>query len=72
MRSAVVLMGAFLVQAASAASPTTGTPTIRGQKALEPKQLWLIEAEDHRFSGKEEELDQRLMDALAWIKAQRR
>jgi len=40
--------------------------------ALEPKQLWLIEAEDHRFSGKAEELNQRLMDAMAWIKAQRR
>jgi type IV secretory pathway VirJ component len=41
-------------------------------RALEPKQLWLIEAEDHRFSGKAEELNQRLMDAMAWIKAQRR
>ena len=41
-------------------------------RALEPKQLWLIEAEDHRFSGKEEELNQKLMDAIAWIKAQRR
>ena len=41
-------------------------------RALEPKQLWLIEADDHRFGGKEQELDQKLMDAIAWIKAQRR
>jgi alpha-beta hydrolase superfamily lysophospholipase len=41
-------------------------------RALEPKQLWLIEAADHRFSGKERELDQKLMDAIAWIKAHRR
>ena len=40
--------------------------------ALEPKQLWLIEADDHRFSGKEQDLNQKLMDAIAWIKAQRR
>jgi alpha-beta hydrolase superfamily lysophospholipase len=41
-------------------------------RALEPKQLWLIEASNHRFSGKEQELDQRLLDAIAWIDAQRR
>ena len=41
-------------------------------RALEPKQLWLIEADDHRFSGKEQDLNQKLMDAIAWIKAQRR
>jgi alpha-beta hydrolase superfamily lysophospholipase len=41
-------------------------------RALEPKQLWLIEASDHRFSGKEQELDQRLLDAIAWIDAKRR
>ena len=41
-------------------------------RALEPKQLWLIEADDHRFSGKEQELDQKLMDAIAWITAHRR
>jgi type IV secretory pathway VirJ component len=38
-------------------------------RALEPKQLWLIEAQDHRFSGKEQELNQKLLDAIAWIKA---
>ena len=41
-------------------------------RALEPKQLWLIEADNHRFSGKEQDLNQKLMDAIAWIKAQRR
>jgi hypothetical protein len=41
-------------------------------RALEPKQLWLIEADDHRFSGKEQDLDEKIMAALAWIKAQRR
>lgn len=41
-------------------------------RALEPKQLWLIEAENHRFSGKEQDLHQKVMDAIAWIKAQRR
>jgi alpha-beta hydrolase superfamily lysophospholipase len=39
-------------------------------RALEPKQLWLIEADNHRFSGKERDLNQKLMDAIAWIKAQ--
>ena len=41
-------------------------------RAREPKQLWLIEADDHRFSGKEQDLNQKLMSAVAWIKAQRR
>ena len=40
-------------------------------RALEPKHLWLIEADDHRFSGKEQDLNRRLMDAIAWIRAQR-
>jgi alpha-beta hydrolase superfamily lysophospholipase len=38
-------------------------------RALEPKQLWLIEAENHRFAGKEQELNQKLLDAIAWMKA---
>ena len=40
-------------------------------RALEPKRLWLVEAEDHRFSGKEKDLNQKIMDAVAWIKAER-
>jgi fermentation-respiration switch protein FrsA (DUF1100 family) len=38
-------------------------------RALEPKQLWLIDADNHRFSGKEQDLDTKLLDAMAWIKA---
>ena len=41
-------------------------------RALEPKQLWLIEAADHRFSGKEQDLNQKLMDAISWVKSQPR
>jgi len=40
-------------------------------RALEPKQLWLIEAENHRFGGKEQDLNQKLLEAIAWIEAQR-
>jgi hypothetical protein len=32
----------------------------------------LIEAADHRFSGKERKLDGRFLDAVAWIRARRR
>jgi fermentation-respiration switch protein FrsA (DUF1100 family) len=39
-------------------------------RAREPKQTWFIEASDHRFSGKEEDLHQKLLEAIAWIKAQ--
>jgi fermentation-respiration switch protein FrsA (DUF1100 family) len=41
-------------------------------RTLDPKQLWLIEADDHRFSGKEQELNQKLLDAIAWMTSQRR
>jgi type IV secretory pathway VirJ component len=40
-------------------------------RALEPKLLWFIEADDHRFSGKEQDLHRRLVDAIAWIRAPR-
>ena len=40
-------------------------------RALEPKQLWLIEADNHRFSGKEQDLNRKLLDSIAWVKAQR-
>lgn len=39
-------------------------------RALEPKRLWLIEAANHRFSGNEKELNQRLQEAITWIEAQ--
>jgi len=41
-------------------------------RAREPKRLWLIEADDHRFGGNEAELNRKLLDALEWIKGQRR
>jgi predicted alpha/beta-hydrolase family hydrolase len=41
-------------------------------RAGEPKQLWFIEAADHRFSGREQDLNQRLAEAVAWITARRR
>ena len=41
-------------------------------RAIEPKHLWLIEAQDHRFSDKEQDLNQRLLEAVAWIREQRR
>jgi hypothetical protein len=35
--------------------------------ARQPKRLWIVNAADHRFSDNLGELDQRLLDALAWI-----
>jgi alpha-beta hydrolase superfamily lysophospholipase len=39
-------------------------------RALEPKQLKLIEASDHRFSGSEAELNRQVLSAIEWIRAQ--
>jgi alpha-beta hydrolase superfamily lysophospholipase len=41
------------------------------ERAREPKRLWLIDAENHRFGGAEAELGRRLEEAVAWIGAQR-
>jgi alpha-beta hydrolase superfamily lysophospholipase len=41
------------------------------EKAKEPKRLWIITASNHRFSGNEKEFDARLIDAMAWVKAQK-
>jgi len=38
------------------------------QKANPPKKLWVVRASDHRFSGNTAEFDQRLLEALAWVK----
>jgi fermentation-respiration switch protein FrsA (DUF1100 family) len=38
-------------------------------RAREPKQLWVIEASDHRFSDNQPELQRRLMEAIAWIES---
>jgi alpha-beta hydrolase superfamily lysophospholipase len=37
------------------------------QAASAPKQLWLINASNHRFEDKLEELNQRLLEAIAWV-----
>ena len=42
------------------------------RRALEPKRLWLIEARNHRFGGSEQELNRKLLDAIAWIRTQGR
>jgi alpha-beta hydrolase superfamily lysophospholipase len=39
--------------------------------AGEPKQLWIVAASDHRFSDNQSGLQQRLVDAIAWIAEQR-
>jgi fermentation-respiration switch protein FrsA (DUF1100 family) len=36
-------------------------------RAVSPKQLWMIDAADHRFSDNLPELDRRLLDAIAWV-----
>lgn len=36
-------------------------------RATDPKQLWTIEAADHRFSDNLPELNRRLLDALTWV-----
>lgn len=41
-------------------------------RAGEPKQLWFVEGSDHRFSGNTAGFERRLLDALAWIRRQRR
>jgi hypothetical protein len=38
------------------------------QKAGEPKRLWIVKASNHRFSDNQEEFDQRLLEAMAWVK----
>ena len=36
-------------------------------RAGEPKKMWVIEAANHRFSDNRDELDRRILEALAWI-----
>jgi len=38
-------------------------------RAAEPKRLWVVDAQNHRFSGNEREFEQRLLEAIAWVKA---
>lgn len=41
-------------------------------RAREPKKLVFLEAENHRFSGREQDLYQKILEAIAWIQGQRR
>jgi fermentation-respiration switch protein FrsA (DUF1100 family) len=36
-------------------------------RAADPKKLWMVAASDHRFSDNLDELDARLLEALAWV-----
>jgi fermentation-respiration switch protein FrsA (DUF1100 family) len=38
-------------------------------RARAPKRLWIIEAADHRFSDRLADFDGRLLEALAWVRA---
>jgi len=38
------------------------------QKAAPPKKLWVVKASDHKFSGNTVEFDQRLLEAIQWVK----
>ena len=39
--------------------------------AREPKRLWVVQASDHRFSDNRPEFDARLLEAIAWVDANR-
>lgn len=36
--------------------------------AAEPKRLWIVKASDHRFSDNLPEFDQRLLEAIEWVR----
>ena len=38
------------------------------EAAKEPKRLWIVKASDHRFSDNIQELDQRLAEAIEWVR----
>ena len=37
-----------------------------------PRRLWVLEAPDHRFSGRGAELNRRILEALEWMRTERR
>lgn len=39
------------------------------QQAGEPKRLWIIKASDHRFSDNLSEFEERLLEAVEWVRA---
>jgi fermentation-respiration switch protein FrsA (DUF1100 family) len=38
-------------------------------RAAEPKRLWIVKASDHRFSDNLPEFDQRLLEAIEWVRS---
>jgi pimeloyl-ACP methyl ester carboxylesterase len=40
-------------------------------RARDPKRLWIVKASDHRFSDNPSEFNQRLAEAIAWVRASR-
>jgi fermentation-respiration switch protein FrsA (DUF1100 family) len=40
-------------------------------RAKEPRRLWIVNASNHRFSDNLPEFDRQLLDAIAWVKANR-
>ena len=38
------------------------------EAAKEPKRLWIVKASDHRFSDNIQEFDQRLVEAIEWVR----
>jgi pimeloyl-ACP methyl ester carboxylesterase len=40
------------------------------ERAKDPKRLWIVQASNHRFSDNIGEFDERLLEALAWVKSQ--
>jgi len=41
------------------------------ERASPPKQLWFVEASNHRFIDNTAELNRKLLQAMAWMKEQR-
>jgi hypothetical protein len=37
--------------------------------ASEPKRLWIVRASDHGFGDNRPKLDRRLLEAIAWVRA---
>ena len=40
------------------------------ERAKDPKKLWIVQASNHRFSDNIDEFNERLLEALAWVKSQ--
>jgi fermentation-respiration switch protein FrsA (DUF1100 family) len=38
------------------------------EKAVPPKKLWVVQASDHKFSGNIADFNDRLLEAIQWVK----